>query len=385
MPGLLGIGTGLTGFMNGYAQAQQALGQKQLLQQLLARNQRQSQAQELEGQALTAGGLPGFSGGIGTGLAGGFAPQPAQPPMPGQPSVPSAPTTPIQPSPQPAPAPAASAPPPMQGSTSSDDLGADEQGPDPTAVVARDAAAEPPVATPPAAAPEAADPAPSVPTSPSGQVQVVNPTGSGGTMDLAHFLNQHTDPQAIAARIKELRPNADPGAVAMATENLYKLSQNGDKMQQVQMAYMLKYLGLNAQIANHEQTHEDRVRGQDITSADRNRAISSTDTRAQNREAGTQGRFDVAEARRSASALDRKLYQGQQQALAEEREARQSGNAVSAQAARRKSQQLQAIRAQISALSAKANGPAGTFTKDDAAALTTLQKQAAALGVAEGP
>lgn len=390
MPGLLGIGTGLTGFMDGYAKAQQALGQKQLLQQLLQRNQRQSQAQELEGQALTAGGLPGFSGGIGSGLAG--SPSIPQSPMPGQPSTPTPDAPPMpsaQPSPPPSPAPAVTGPPPMQGSADSADT--PSTGADPADIVARDAAAEPTTPTPSpttaASGPSAAaqpDPAPQVPTSPSGQIQVVNPSGNGGTMDLSHFLMQHTDPQAIAARIKQLRPNADPGAVAMATENLYKLANSGDKMQQIQMAAMLKYLGLNATIANRETTHEDRLRQQDLTHGDRVTSQAGVTQRAATAEAGRNTRFDAAEARRNATALDRKLVEAQKQALAEGREARISKNATAAAAAKDKQQKLQTIRTQMYAI-VGSKGVAGV-TEEQQKQLDALAKQAADLGVkVEGP
>ena len=101
MPGIgLGIGTGLSGFVKGYNEGQQALGQKRLLQQLLARNQREAQQadqqQQAQGTLFQALSGMGDSSGIqapatpniGAGLDGGSAAP--QPPMPGQSSVPSA-------------------------------------------------------------------------------------------------------------------------------------------------------------------------------------------------------------------------------------------------------------------------------------------------------
>jgi hypothetical protein len=52
---------------------------------------------------------------------------------------------------------------------------------------------------------------------------------------------RYTDPSAIAARIKDIRPDADPEAVAYATEQLYKMS-SGNLREQLAAANMYKYL-----------------------------------------------------------------------------------------------------------------------------------------------
>ena len=264
MAGLLTtVGTALGGFMQGYDSSRQKAQEQQMRQMAMQQANDANVAKGLAGFALQQGGVLSPTGGVPASQQGPQPPMPGQPSTPAQPQAPAPAPPPLQPSPYgPGPGmptlPQPSAPPPMQGSASSPDLGRDEQTPDPEATVAADAAAEPPAQPSPAAttgasaplggdAPGGASPAPAAGgVQPPGQPFIAL-DDKGQQVDIRPFLPQHFDPQQIAQRIKAARPGATDAQVWDATEMVYKLAESGNKNDVASTGLLLRALGLQIQ------------------------------------------------------------------------------------------------------------------------------------------
>jgi hypothetical protein len=286
MPGfpLAAIGAGLGQFAQQYRQQQEAAQRAQLQRLYMDQQRKQQMARELEGLALSSGGIPGFGPGTGNispvgggGLPGsGAMPQPAPPPAapaaatpaslwqePGQADKAGAPTV------QTDTGGGATADTP--GNFNPDEPSQTEISQDPGAQPDRTGWSSPPGDYGSDAANAAVGGGASAPATPAAQapIEPVAETKDGklifnipgmGHMDLSSLFRQ-VDPQAIAAKIKELRPDAPPDAIAMATENLYKMANSGSKSQQLETMALLRYMQATRQ---QNLTHQDRVASQGI-------------------------------------------------------------------------------------------------------------------------
>ena len=266
MPGfpLAAIGAGIGQFAQQYRQQQEQAMRQQLQQLAVDQSRKQQMARELEGLALSSGGIPGIGPGtgginpVGTPIGGGG--------LPGAPAMPtpqtSAPAPVAAPSRWQEPGSAAAA----TGAATVTDTGGYGLGGAPAGSFNPDEPSQDEISRDPGAQSQMATPAPSdapaapAPIEPSGETKdgrlIFNVPGMGH-MDLSSLFRQ-VDPQAIAAKIKELRPNAPPDAIAMATENLYKLANSGSKSQQLETMALLRYMQATRQ---QDLTHGDRVAG----------------------------------------------------------------------------------------------------------------------------
>lgn len=357
------LGTGLSGFMQGAQQGAQGVSQLLLLRQALQQAKQQQAAQALVGEVLAAGGIPGMGGGGGTfGLPGMGTPQP---PAPGQSSAPPPQAmTPGQPENPYAPAlqPAVPPQPTVQ----------------PETPLGQEIAAAPPsgpaipldTPSPPAGGP-AGGAAAAPPASLSAGGGGGAPTLTGDPLQVAQAMLQHVDPQQIAARIKAVRPDADPAAIAMATESIYKMAQGGDKMQAVGLAATLKYLGLGQQIQSREKIAEENIAGRAANVATQQAGATERTGITQ------QGANERAAAARQASAEKTKTIQDRIDARFNQSiQTRQMSMAQKAQAAKIATS-YKNIMTQIAAI--KAQSDMGVSTPQQKQQLQALQEQAVRL------
>jgi hypothetical protein len=344
------LGAGLGQFAEQYQRQQESALRQMQTKMALDQLQRTLRERALAGQALSAGGIPGFGGGGGglpgmptTPISGQTLPAPGG----GSPQMPSFPQAGMG---------APSAPPPLSGNTGKP-TGVMPLDDDPESqayaqergaamgvpVLSPDAEREPsPSATPPqddglprigadglqkgyspeeyqrqfggGGAPSAAPGASAIPDAASSGASTSSTDSAGITLDdMPAYLQmfRHVDPVAIAQRIKQIRPDADDSSVLGATETLVKLAQGGLREQQT-AAGMMKYLMGDAtrrQLA--AQTDSTRRRGQDMTSADRGAqrdvTVRGQDTRAATAAAGQAGVQKRFEARISEQRYQRAL------------------------------------------------------------------------------
>lgn len=331
----MAIGAGL-----GQGAQQINQGNESQLRQMMARLMQQQQQREmaakgLMGEALMAGDIPGLSGGGGMGGFGGGAgglnlpgttrlpgapgsmpaystlpdgtmdPRAASPPFMGNQPGGNTPAPISQFTEQPppmsgpamAPSPAAQQTPvnlpDLMESELTDPLG------EPSAASA--ARREPqisydagPAQVAPGAAPEAESAVGSADAAPTQQAAPATP------QEIPAYLSmfQHVDPTAIAARIKAIRPDADPAAVAMATESLYKMAQGGMR-EQMAAASMMKFMIGNQTKQDLFAKKEAGVEGRSIRkeAGVEGRSIRTAGTAAQ----GRASREGIADKNRSAA------------------------------------------------------------------------------------
>lgn len=337
------------GFGQGMQQIQQQ--QESQLRQLQARMaldqlQRGLRERALAGQALAAGGLPGFGGGIPNTpmqpIGGG------QPPAMGMPQ-PAGPQVPQQ-SPLPPLSSNAGTP---RGVIPLDD---DQEGADYAAQRAKDMgvpilsydveneAAKAP-AEPPAGGASGTDAAMGAGATPA----AASSPDSGVTLDdMPAYLQmfRHVDPVQIAQRIKQIRPEADDGAVLGATEILTKMAQGGLREQQTAASMMKFLIGDKTRRDLAAQSGALRERGQDLSHQDRVSGQQVTREGQQTRAAtaaATQDRID----KRLEARISEQRYQRAQAAATGQQKLRLS----------ELHRQLNDIRGRISAID---NGPNAT-------------------------
>lgn len=299
--GLAPLGAGLGQFAQDYRQQQESALRQMAARMQLQQLQREQAARSLVGQVLSAGGIPGFGNQMSAGMQPAAAP--AGPPAAAMPPTP--PSNAGQPLAQ-------SNIPLSTGGTPTGVMPLDD---DPQSLqyaqqsavrqnvpvldydVEREQAPAGPSGGAPAAETPAADAAAQQP-----QMQLQEaPTW------LSMF--NHTDPQAIAQRIKQVRPDADPEAIAMATESLYKMA-SGNWHEQVAAASMMKYLVGDA---TRRRGQDITQRGQDIragtAAAGRDVTMRGQDIRAGTAaagQAGIQARFDQRRADQAAARAEAK-------------------------------------------------------------------------------
>jgi hypothetical protein len=277
-----GFLAGLSAFAPGYIKGREDAARMQGQQLAMRQIQAQNRQNQLAGQAVLAGGIPGLEGPAGGGgnifgmpqapgpqqggAPGGMPGQPAgpapQPPMPGQSSAPQQPQSPLpQPSPQ-------------QFTRMS-----------PQQMVQGEAAREPfaggqhiSVSGAPGDQGGMADPgAPQRPQpqqpqqQPQQQSQGGNPgttvtLRNGMTMDVSQFYH-HVDFSAVARRIKQVAPDASPEDIWGATQQIYKMAQ-GDRSDQQQAALLTKLLMQDTNI-----TAVDNRQGNQIAAAGERQVI----------------------------------------------------------------------------------------------------------------
>jgi hypothetical protein len=315
------IGAGLGQFAEQYRQQQESALRQMQAKMALDQIQRSLRERQLAGQALSAGGLPGFGGG------GGGLPGMPTAPIGGQ-TLPAAGGG----GPQMSPLPQVGPPPPMSGNagrpTGVMPLEDDQESQDyaqqratemGVPVLSPDVEREP---SPPAAPGGVQNPTGALeaggapaPSAPSGGVSAAAAPESHGVSldDMPAYLQmfRHVDPVSIAQRIKQIRPDADDSAVLGATEILTKMAQGGLR-EQATAASMMKFLmGDKTRRELAAQSVGARMRGQDITSADRaaQRDVTTRgqDVRAETAAAGQAGVQKRFEARISEQRYQRAL------------------------------------------------------------------------------
>lgn len=295
---LMALGSGLGQFAQDYRQQQESALRQQIQQQAIREYMQKQQDENLLGAAALGGKIPGFGGGLN--LPGARMQQPQQSQMPMLP---------------PAAAPQAAALPPgmmrtetgqmvPQGDylTAEQDTGppsrpAPLMSPVPGAgggVIPLDAPEEAPAATSEtgrdgvtvntAYTPlDGGTPASAGAAAPDTSSEIATPDEFSQLLSMFH----QTDPSAIAQHIKQVRPDADEGSVWRATATLMKMA-SGNVREQLGAASLMKFLvgeqgrtqragaaeagrmaRANISSADRAASRDVRVRGQDISSADR--------------------------------------------------------------------------------------------------------------------
>lgn len=240
---LSAIGAGLGQGMQAIQQQNESRARLEAAAQLMQQQRRQEQARELMGATLAAGGIPGLGG---MGGLGGLGNLPgAGPPQGMMPQAAAAQAQPAMPMPVAAP----------QQDTATGVMSLDDT--PGSAAMAEAVAGEMGVPTmradigvPGSVAnlatkqldmqeSQAAQPDAAVVTQPAEPAAAA----AGGAGDMSHYLGmfRQVDPQAIARRIKEVRPDADMGAVGQATEMIYKMA-SGSWHEQATAASLMKFL-----------------------------------------------------------------------------------------------------------------------------------------------
>jgi hypothetical protein len=311
---LTSMGNGIGGFMSGFNEQQKTAAALEMLQSTLKDAQ----------LGRTARGIITSVAGLGTpaaGLSGGLPGSPTAPPPPGQASVPAAP----QPDPaQQAYAPALTPPQaaqPQAGPDPSD--GASIRDPLPLNSQQEVAipGAEPEVSGQGAPAPQPGGappptPAPGAPSQPAQggaaaapqmnvgqQMDAGQQPQQGNYLEMAQNMLRHESFESVVQRIRKARPDADPVAVEMAAETMFKMANTGDKMQAAGLAATLKYLGVKEQIGSRE-----KIAGEQIKSRERNvdvqQAGATGRTELQQAGAGARNQNTVAGAGERGAAHD---------------------------------------------------------------------------------
>jgi hypothetical protein len=270
------LGAGLTGLMQGFDQQQQQALRAQALRQALQQFQQQQQAKSLVGSALLGGPIPGLGGQqMPIGGMGGA-------PMPGV----VAPTSPagmpaggglLRPSGLPAPGSPAPERPVMGGGVPGVGAGAGM------------GTATAPIMpfTPAAPAAAAAAPAQQVQEDAGSEPMAAQPAdttqgglgsqgGGGGLGDIAGLMRR-IDPQAIAQAIHKARPDASPEAVAMATEEMYKMAES-DKSAQQNAMLLMRALGIQHQDMRFTAGQEGQDRRLGVREAGADRRLTTRET-----------------------------------------------------------------------------------------------------------
>lgn len=282
---LMNIGTGLTGFMGGFQQAQQAAQQRQMMDMYLQKQRAETEGQDAQLQAILAGALSPNSPIKQLAQAPGFPTTDVSPPVVPQPPMPGAGSVPR---------------------TTDNSFGSDPSGASAPPQMNRGVDAEvPQVMDPAAALPPTPTPMSTVGPAPQGGADTGGADTSGGAaegggtqqqggrggFDITQILHQ-VDPKTIAQAVMTARPNISPQAAMSAVSSLYAMSLKGSGLERAEAAMMLNYLA-------KQQGFDLRGRGLDIQQ-------QSADTRR------TQGDQRIAQGDRKIEQGDTRLDQGQQ-------------------------------------------------------------------------